>query len=418
MLPHGNHTSAREAASNLPDLSSKIGTFQLSSLEGDGPGYTPLLYRQREETFVNRTVQLRHGSYLRRFDKKISLDARNITEQRSGLNLSDFMTRYGLTGCVVVQNETIRLEEYRHGNAPASRNDVQSVTKSFVATALAIAQAEGKLRVEDPVSLHVSELRDTVWADIPLLALVSMSSGVVEPSDEWRPADVPNPMYATELYPQTDRSAMMDWLKTFRKVAEPWEEFHYYNPNFYVLSLAMSEAVQCPLEDFISTRIWEPAGMKYDGYIRTTAAGQVDGHGGLSITLTDMARFGCFLLDALKGDGGPAVPSDWFQNISTAKNSTGPRAAGANDFVPNFGYEAGWWTPAKGELGYDLSDVGTFAAIGMYGQSIHIVPGLNAVIAVQSGYPEHSSELFVRNAEFAATLVQFLKRERSITSTR
>ncbi|KAH7362797.1 beta-lactamase/transpeptidase-like protein [Plectosphaerella cucumerina] len=389
----------------------EIGAFQLSSLDPADPSFTPLLYRQREETFLGRTVQLRHGSYLKKFNKKITLDAQTSIDGESALSIDNMMHQYGLTGCIVVRGDTIHLEEYRHGNTPASRNDIQSITKSFTTTALAIAQQEGRLSVNDPVSLHVEELADTVWADVPLSALASMSSGVVEPSDDPRPADIPNPMFATKLYPSSDENAVLNWLKTFKKVAEPWEEFHYYNPNFYVMSLAISRAVQQPLQDFISSRIWEPAGMQYDGYIRTTSAGQVDGHGGLSITLSDMARFGRFVLDAVDGGkGGAPVPHSWFSDISSAKNSTGARAPGANDSLPGFGYEAGWWTPDKSHA---LASEGGFAAIGMYGQAIYILPKLDAIIAVQSGNPDHSSEPLTRNIELATTIVRMLKAETS-----
>ncbi|KAM0231886.1 hypothetical protein ACHAPO_008182 [Fusarium lateritium] len=399
---------------DLSHFSNQIGGFNLSSVPPADPAYTPLLYRLREETFQNRTTQIRHGSYLRRFARDDSLNIPSAVKESSGIDFDQFMRRYGLTGCVVVQNGAIRLEEYRHGNSKASRNDVQSVTKSVVSTALAIAQQEGKLSVNDPVSRHVEELKGTAWADVPLLALSSMSSGVVEQSEDERPADVPNPMYATELYPQTDPDAVLNWLKTARKVAEPLEEFHYYNPNYYVLSTAISRATKEPLDEYISRTIWEPAGMQYDGYIRTTAAGHVDGHGGLSVTLTDMARFGYFILDGMKEEGkGPNVPPGWFQDISDAKYSIGARALHPDNFVSNFGYESGWWTTGRGDPNeYKMGDDGAFAAIGMYGQAIYIVPGLNAVVAVQSGYPEHDLDLFTKNSDFATSILKVLEGSR------
>ncbi|KAF4973859.1 hypothetical protein FZEAL_9177 [Fusarium zealandicum] len=394
---------------HLPKFSDRIGTFQLSSIGPSDAAFTPLLYRQREETFRNRTTQIRHGSYLRRFTKSSSLDIGNLLES-SGINVDDYMHCNGLTGCIVVQEGAVRLEEYRHGNTPASRNDVQSITKSVVSTVLAIAHQEGKLAVEDTVGRHVEELRGTAWADVPLLALLSMSSGIVEPPGDSRPADIPNPMYATDLYPQTDPHAVLNWLKTFKKVAEPWEEFHYYNPNYYVLSTAISRAVGEPLEDYISHQIWDPAGMQYDAYIRTTAAGHADGHGGLSVTLADMARFGYFILDGFKTEGqGPPVPAGWFGDISQAKSSVGPRAAGAIDMAPNLGYEAGWWTPKRGEQDSRLEDNGVFAGIGMYGQAIFVIPKLQATVAIQSGYPEPSPDVDAQNMEFVAAVIKVLK---------
>ena len=386
--------------------SDEIGTFQLSSIHSADPSWTPLLYRQREETFPGRTAQLRHGSFLRQFrqGKKFEVSC------ASPMGRDDFMAEYGLTGFAVVSKGAIRMEEYRHGNSPAARNDIQSITKSFVSTALAIAHRKGQLSMNDPVGRHVGALKNTPWADVPLLALVNMSAGVVEVSEEVRPPDVPNPMYATELYPKTDPAAMIEWLQTFRKVAEPWEEFHYYNPNYYVLSLAISQATKTPLEDYISQHIWEPVGMKYDGYLRTTAAGQADGHGGLSVTLTDMCRFGDAILSQLKcqADGLP-VQDGWFRDISNASTSDGPRAAGANDMIPGFGYQDGWWTPAKGDDGGILRANGAFAGLGMYGQGLWIIPKLDAVIAIQSGYPEHSWDLFPCQIQYVEEIVKALQ---------
>ncbi|KAJ3532294.1 hypothetical protein NM208_g8504 [Fusarium decemcellulare] len=392
-------------------LCDQIGTFNLSSIDPADPAFTPLLYRQREETFSGRTTQIRHGTYLRRFTKDSSLDITPVINGLSDATVNDVMRQNGYTGCVVVQNGEIRLEEYRHGNTPASRNDIQSITKSVMSTILAIAQSEGKLAVHDSVARHVDELKGTAWAEVPLLALINMTAGVVEISAEARPPDIPNPMYATDLYPRKDPNAVLDWLKTFNKVFEPWQEFHYYNPNYYVLSIAISRATQTPLDEYISRHIWEPAGMQYDAYMRTTAAGQIDGHGGLSVTLTDMARFGCFILDELKTKGqGPKVPAGWFQDISEAKNSTGPRAPGANDIIQTFGYENGWWTPPRGAEGCELGDNGAFAGLGMYGQALYIIPKLDTVIAIQSGFPEHSWDLFARNIQFATTIIKALQK--------
>lgn len=384
-------------------ISSKVGTFNLSLLDPSGVAYTPLLYRLREETFHNRTSQLRHGSYLRQFEAGDPLNITAAANEDCAMTLNEFMHKYGLTGFMVIQDGRVRQEEYKLGNVPGSRHDVQSVTKSVLTTTLAIAQADGKLSVNDPVSRHVPEMVGTAWQDVSLLALANMVSGVEQPSD--------SPDMDADLYPQTDPNAVLNWLKTFKKVAEPWEKFHYQSPNFYLLSTCIARAINEPLEKYITRKIWIPAGMKYDGYLRTTGAGQVDGHGGMSITLTDMGRLGSFILDGLKGRGGPSVPKGWFEAISEANNSTGVRAPGATVEVPTFGYQTGWWTPRRGGSSYQLGDDKTFTAFGMYGQVLYIIPRLNTVIAIQSGYPIHDPNLSVENEKFVTTIVKALKEE-------
>lgn len=397
-------------ASQVRDyISGNLGAFNVSMLDTLGEAFTPLLYRQREETFRNRTTQLRHGSQLRPLEVGKPLDINPYTNDSCGASVDQFMHKYGWTGFIVVHEGRVRLEEYRHGNIHASRHDIQSVTKSVMTTVLGIAQREGKLSVNDPVSHHVRELVGTAWQDVPLLALANMVSGVIATSD--------TPDMDNDIYPQSNPNAVIDWLKTFKKIAEPWEKFNYFNPNFYLLATSIARATNQSIEGYITSNIWEPAGMQYDGYIRTTGAGQVDGHGGLSVTLTDMARLGLFILDGLEGKEGPAVPAGWFTSISEADNSTGVRAPGAISEAPTFGYQTGWWTPRRGSgSSYHLGDDKAFTALGMYGQVLYVIPGLKAVVAAQTGYPIHDATLSVETEKFVTAIAQALKKEQSVAS--
>ena len=106
--------------------------------------------------------------------------------------------------------------------------------------------------------------------------------------------------------------AVFELFKQYKTAAPPGQVFNYLDQNYYVIAVAVSRAVGEPIESYIQRHIWEPAGMQYDGLMRATAAGQVDGHGGLGIALGDMARFALYILDNINGKGGPKVPAGWF----------------------------------------------------------------------------------------------------------
>jgi CubicO group peptidase (beta-lactamase class C family) len=213
----------------------------------------------------------------------------------------------------------------------------------------------------------------------------------------------------TDIYPQADPEAVVKFFKTFRKVAELGDVFSYHDENYYILSLSLTRALGKPIEDWITGRIWDPAGMEYDGYMRTTGAHQVDGHGGLAVTLHDMVRFGLFALDSLHGRCEPDVPIGWFGEIANATTSTGIRAPGNIDAVPHAGYQNGWWTMPRGGETYQLGDDGSFAALGTYGQAIYVIPNLDTTVVIQSSYPVHFPDLFYYGQEFVTAAALLLK---------
>ncbi|KAJ6003993.1 beta-lactamase/transpeptidase-like protein [Penicillium canescens] len=261
---------------------------------------------------------------------------------------------------------------------PSSRNVVQSVTKSLLSTAIGIAIDKEFFTLNVSVSTYVPELTDTPYGQILLQNLADMTAGVVPPNG-------------------TD------------KVAEPGEVFSYHDENYYVLALSLTRAVEVPLENWITKHIWEPSGMGYDGFMRTTGAHQVDGYGGLATALKDMARFGLFVLDYFHDIAGPDVPKRWFDNIADATTSTGIRAPGSIKEVPNSGYQTGWWTMPRDEDTYQLGDDRGFAALGTYGQAIYIIPDIDAVIAMQSSYPIHYADLFWYGPEFVTAAAVAVK---------
>ncbi len=92
----------------------------------------------------------------------------------------------------------------------------------------------------------------------------------------------------------------------------------------------------------------------------------------LQMTLRDYARFGQFVLEDGRINGESIVPDRWFQ---TATQTQIPLWGG-------WGYGYQWWT---------MSD-GTFRALGIHGQMIHIDPARHLVVAIYSAWPEAESD--------------------------
>jgi CubicO group peptidase (beta-lactamase class C family) len=119
------------------------------------------------------------------------------------------------------------------------------------------------------------------------------------------------------------------------------------------------------VSDYLSEKIWRPAGMEADANWVLDKAGIERVGCCISATLRDYARFGLFIA---KGDAGPAgavLPTGW---IDEARTAVWP----ATDLGSGYGWF--WWVREDG--GYE--------AVGAYGQSVTIYPRDDVVIAVNA----------------------------------
>jgi CubicO group peptidase (beta-lactamase class C family) len=89
------------------------------------------------------------------------------------------------------------------------------------------------------------------------------------------------------------------------------------------------------------------------------------------MTFRDFARFGQFVLDDGCINGESIVPDDWFQTATQTQIQ----------IWGSLGYGYQWWTYTDG----------TFQALGIHGQMIHIDPARRMVIAINSAWPEAES---------------------------
>ncbi len=133
--------------------------------------------------------------------------------------------------------------------------------------------------------------------------------------------------------------------------------------------MLVASATHKPLADYLSEKIWRPYGMEQDAAWMIDAREQESGGCCLSASLRDFGRFALFLLGGGIADGRPVLPDGW---ISTATSKQ------ADIGLPGSGYGYQWWT----------QDDGTYNALGIFGQAIHIDPKRKLVIVVSSAWPQ------------------------------
>lgn len=137
-----------------------------------------------------------------------------------------------------------------------------SISKTFVATAIAQLVEKGKIHLDDPVTKYLSyfQLKDPKYKDITIKHLVTHTAGVPDVSNYgWR--DPKHSDDALEKYVKGLKSRGLKFI--------PGSDFDYSNNGFEVLGDVIAKASGMSFESYIKTQIFEPLGMNNTSFIRS-----------------------------------------------------------------------------------------------------------------------------------------------------
>ncbi len=128
--------------------------------------------------------------------------------------------------------------------------NLASVSKVFDTTLLALAAQRGELKLDDPVSKHVPEIRGEHAARITLRQLASHTSGFTLPQD--------HPPWPEKNYTWAE---FVDVLNAWTPDHEPGTRLVYSHGGFMLLHVAMERALGAPYSDLLDHRILAPLGL-------------------------------------------------------------------------------------------------------------------------------------------------------------
>ncbi len=328
-------------------------------------------------------VRLAHrGDSTRSLPKRAGLFPSIHFEIRgSHFDLHDYLATNRVAGLLVLKNGEIAFEDYELGIGADTHWASFSMAKSITSTLVGAAMVDGLISsLDDAVVRYVPALRGSAYEGVTIRQVLTMSSGV-----RWD---------ETYTEPKSDRRKVLDlqiagkpgeilrYMATLPRAAKPGSVWNYSTGETFVLGAVVEGATHRPLTDYLSEKIWAPAGMEQD------ATWWVDGPNGsawagsgIGATLRDYGRFG--LIAAAKGrlNGRPIVPEGWFGEAGV------PHKIGGKSV--DYGYM--WWIPPQTESMH----VGAFEAVGIFGQHMYVNPREGLVIVVLSARskPEPAFEL-------------------------
>ena len=131
--------------------------------------------------------------------------------------------------------------------------NIASVSKQFTAVAVLQLVQEGKISLDDPVSLYFPEFESDIWKEICIKHLLSHSSGI---------PDVRADILTREQRVFGDEDLSIEYMKTldYRNFA-PGTAYEYVNPTYTLLGFLIEKVSGEPFTEYVQKHIFNPAGM-------------------------------------------------------------------------------------------------------------------------------------------------------------
>lgn len=166
----------------------------------------------------------------------------------------------------VVTEDGIAYERAANGTTMDTPKPLASVTKTFTTTALAALVAEGKVRLDDPISLYlppeVAVPQDSHGRVPTLGSLATHTAGLADMPDNWQDGYT-----CGQLYEAVSRTRLLSDVGTY---------FHYSNFGVGLLGEALARAAGIPYAELIETRVAHPLNLRATNVV--LEAPRVEGH--------------------------------------------------------------------------------------------------------------------------------------------
>ena len=303
-----------------------------------------------------------------------------------GIDVDAYMKDQRTAGLVIIQDGKIRLEKYGLDFSGDGRWTSFSVAKSFTSTLVGAAIKDGYIKsIDDKVSDYIPDLKVSVYDDVTIKQLLTMTSGVKWNEDY---ADAKSDVALFNAHKaESGVDVTVSYMRKLKREVPPGTKWVYKTGETNLIGVLVSSATKKNLSDYLSEKVWRPFGMERDASWLLGSTGHEISGCCLQASTRDFARFGLFILGGGIAEGKSVLPDGWIAAATTKHADTGQT---------EFGYGYQWWT---------MND-GSYAARGIFGQGIFIDPKRKLIIASNSNWP-HATDS--QGGDQAAKRVLFYK---------
>jgi len=307
-------------------------------------------------------------------------------------DMDDFFAEQHLAGALILHNGDVRYERYALGHSPEKRWTSFSVAKSFTSSLVGIAVKEGYIKsLDDSVSDYIKGMKGSAYDNVTIAQLLTMTSGVQWNEDYGDPqSDVAK--FSTHVG-SNGLPSIVSYMRKLPRAYPAGEQWQYSTGETNLIGVLVGEATGSTLSHYLTEKIWKPFGMESQASWLLSPDGVEMSGCCIQASLRDFARYGLFVLEDGKIDGVSILPEGWFAAATTEQADIG---------YPGVGYGYQWWIFADG----------SFAARGIFGQTIFIDRKRQLVVAFNGNWPNATeSELDKERFEFIESVLGRIDQE-------
>ncbi|MFC4069385.1 serine hydrolase domain-containing protein [Actinoplanes subglobosus] len=244
------------------------------------------------------------------------------------------------------------------------RVNLYSVSKTFTAVAVGIAESEGRLGLGDRVIDHFPELRPLAadgFESVTVHHLLTMTSGS---GHEW---------FADR---RVDAADLLHEFVAEPLVAPPGRRFAYTGSGFYALGRLIARVTGANVRDYLLPRLFRPLDLHNPAW-HCCPLGFPFAESDLFLRTGELSRFARLLLQSGVWEGEQVIPSDFVRRMATDRVDMKEGDAHTD------GYGLGIW----------LEPGGAVRMHGAYGQIALIDEGRRAAITVTAHTEDETAQL-------------------------
>lgn len=301
-----------------------------------------------------------------------SFDKITIKLKKDTISFEDYLKKLHIVSFIVVHKGTIVYEKY-FSMLPEDQYTLQSVTKVITSLLVTNLINEKKIDINQSIEQYIPELKNSDWQGISVKDILNMRSGIDNKSIDFETGPFTNPKHknyqlesALGILPKADNtpSSVYKCIAEMKRDTVAGIQAAYSNINTFVLGWLAEKVTGKKYSDLVAERIWQRMGGSSDAYICLSDKGIPWSHGGISVTLRDLARFGMlFTKSEIKAKNESLISFEQLKEIFDAPPIE-------NSFIP-FKWAYQW----------DLASNGIIMKGGFGGQALYIDPEKEIVIA-------------------------------------
>lgn len=257
-------------------------------------------FRYMSEFFPVAVIHKPTTPYQYNFKPKKSFDDIIIKTKKDSLSFEGYLNKLHIASFIIVHKGTIVYEKY-FSMLPEDQHTLQSVNKVITSALVSRLINEKKIDRNKSIEKYIPELKGSDWQGISVKDILNMRSGMDSASIDIESGPFTNPKHknyqlesALGLLPKADNTpeSVYKFIAGLKRERAPGLKAEYSNINTFVLGWLVEKVTEKKYADLVTEMIWKPMGASSDAYICLSDKGIPWPHGGMSVTLRDLARFG------------------------------------------------------------------------------------------------------------------------------